>query len=121
MDPAFKRELLDFGLEIIQLASALPRTPAGSVLAKQVVIAGTSVGANFEEAEGALTRKDWLHYFNVAKKEAKETHYWIALIKRAKLVPEDVLRTAEPKILRITNVVRYLGISLGSPQAIDTS
>ncbi|MBI4483494.1 MAG: four helix bundle protein [Acidobacteria bacterium] len=105
MDAAFRARLLEFGLRTIQLASALPKTPAASVLARQLVRAGTSVGANFEEADGAFTRKDWLYRLNVAKSEAKETCYWIRLIKKARIGPEALLTSAESENIEIIKIL----------------
>ncbi|MGB9706954.1 MAG: four helix bundle protein [Microgenomates group bacterium] len=69
-----------FALRIIKLCRALPRDEINRVLVRQLIRAGTSVGANIEEATGALTKNDFAHSLNIAKKEAYETNYWLRLI-----------------------------------------
>ncbi|MBM3130082.1 MAG: four helix bundle protein [Chloroflexi bacterium] len=76
-----------FALRIIKLVSALPKTAAGEVFGRQVLRSGTSVGANVEEAFGASTKREFTYKLNIAFKEAKETHYWLRLIRDAGLVP----------------------------------
>lgn len=49
------------------------------VLGKQLLKAGTSIGANIEEAQGGISKKDFIHSMNIAKKEARETKYWLRL------------------------------------------
>ena len=76
-----------FALRIIKPVSALPKTTTGEVLGRQVLRSGTSVGANVEEGFGASTKREFTYKLNIAFKEAKETHYWLRLIRDAGLVP----------------------------------
>ena len=70
-----------FALAIVELAGELDRTsPAQRVLSTQVLRSGTSVGANVEEAQAAESRADFVHKYNIALKEARETKYWLRLI-----------------------------------------
>jgi four helix bundle protein len=50
------------------------------IIRTQLAKAGTSIGANVEEADGALTKKDFVNKIAIARKEAKETRYWLRLI-----------------------------------------
>jgi four helix bundle protein len=76
-----------FALRIIKLASTLPRKPAGDVLGRQVLRSGTSVGANVEEAYAAVSPREFTQKMSVALKEARESHYWLRLIRDAGLIP----------------------------------
>lgn len=75
----YKVSLLDrtriFAVRIIHLSSNLPKNPAGFTIADQLVRAGTSIGANFVEAQEATSRKDFFYKVNYSLKEAKETKY----------------------------------------------
>lgn len=82
--------LLDFTVQIIALASRLPRDAAGRHIAGQIVEAGTSVGAHYEEARGAESKADFVHKLGIALKECRETQYWLRVIHRAKMVSDDV-------------------------------
>ena len=53
------------------------------VLSKQFLRAGTSIGANVSEAQAAQSRNDFISKMSIASKEARETHYWIRLLKQS--------------------------------------
>ncbi len=59
------------------------------VLSKQVLRSGTSIGANVEEAVSAPTKKDFAHKMSIALKEARETKYWLFLLRDTKYVTES--------------------------------
>jgi four helix bundle protein len=55
-----------------------------------MVEAGTSVGAHYEEARGAESRADFVHKLGIALKECRETRYWLRVVDRAKMVPDEL-------------------------------
>ena len=69
-----------FALSVIKFASSLPRNPAADVLSRQLLRSATSVGANYREANGAVSRPDFANKIGTIQKEAAETQYWIELI-----------------------------------------
>ncbi len=77
---------LVFGVRILKFADKLPKTMSGDVLAKQLVRSGTSIGANMEEADGASSKKDFINKVIIARKEARETRYWLRLINEAEMI-----------------------------------
>ena len=77
---------LEFGVKILKFSDKLPKTQSGMVLVKQLVRAGTSIGANLEEADGASSKKDFINKVTISRKEARETRYWLRLIMRAELL-----------------------------------
>jgi four helix bundle protein len=77
---------LEFGVRIIKFADKLPKSAAGMVLVKQLIRSGTSIGANMEEADGASSKADFTNKVTIARKEARETHYWLQLVKKAELL-----------------------------------
>jgi four helix bundle protein len=70
-----------FALRIVQLNKVLVKEEREYVLSKQILKSGTSIGANSEEAVGAQSRKDFKHKLSIAYKEARETHFWIRLLR----------------------------------------
>ncbi len=76
-----------FALRVVKLVSALPHTTAGEVLGRQVLRSGTSIGANIEEAYGGCSKRDFTNKMATAYKEARETHYWLRLIRDDGLIP----------------------------------
>ena len=59
------------------------------ILSKQFLRSATSIGANVEEAIGAQSKKDFVHKMSISAKEARETRYWLRLMKQSQLVPID--------------------------------
>jgi len=77
--------LLDLAAGIIRLAEALPRRRAIAHIAMQLVRAGTSAGANYQEARQAESRADFIHKVRLAAKELSETLYWLQLLDQLEL------------------------------------
>jgi len=75
-----------FGEKIIEFAKKIPKTPITVPLISQLVKAGTSVGANYCEADCAESKKDFEHKLGICKKESKESKHWLRMISVA--VPE---------------------------------
>ncbi len=71
---------LEFAKRILLLANALSNNNVNDVIIKQIVRSGTSVGANYREANDALGNKDFLYRLRISRKEAKETVYWLELL-----------------------------------------
>jgi four helix bundle protein len=69
-----------FSLRIIKLCQALSKDPIGKIVMAQVLRSGTSIGANTEEARAGQSRKDFLAKLSIARKEARETLYWLRLV-----------------------------------------
>jgi four helix bundle protein len=79
------------------------------VLSKQLLRAGTSIGANVEEATAGQSRKDFVSKMAIASKEARETRYWLRLLKASKLAKVDTsqaLRDIEEIIRLLTAIVK---------------
>lgn len=72
-----------FGEAVIRFAKKLPRDVIGNALISQIVRAGTSVGANYCEADDAVSKKDFRNKIGTCKKEARETKYWLRMIVTA--------------------------------------
>lgn len=81
-----------FGLEVIRFAKRIPVNTVTRPLIQQFVRPGTSIGANYCEADNAESRKDFIHKIGISKKEAKETKYWIHLIVEAAPALRDAAR-----------------------------
>jgi len=92
-----KQRTFQFGVRIVRLVGKLPRTVAGIEVGRQLVRAGTSVGSNTEEADGGVSRKDFVNHIRIARKEAKESRYWLNMVAAAGLLddPEIGALTAE--------------------------
>ena len=79
-----------FGEAVIDFAKNIPRDPVTDRIIGQLVGAGTSVGANYIEADDSVSKKEFLTCIGTCKKEARETKYFLRMAVRAvpKLKPE---------------------------------
>ena len=74
-----------FALKVIRLITGLPPTKVIDVLGRQLLKSGTSIGANYREANRAQSRDDFIHKIAICEKEAAETEYWIELLSESGL------------------------------------
>ena len=83
--------LLEYGARIIKLVESLPRSLVGKRIGDQLLRSGTSVGANYEEAQGAESKGDFAHKLQIALKEVRESNYWLRLLAKAGTLPPERL------------------------------
>ena len=81
-----------FGESVIEFAKKIPSNPINNPLITQFVKSGTSIGANYCEADSAESRKDFEHKMGICKKETKETRYWLRMIAKACFNLQDEAR-----------------------------
>jgi len=81
-----------FALEIIKMVSSLHKTPEAKVICYQIVKSGTSIGANYREANRSVSRADFKNKISICTKEAAETQYWLELIIESGMGNEENVR-----------------------------
>ena len=81
-----REKSFSFAVRIVRLYQFLKDDKKEYILAKQILRSGTSVGANIEEADSAISKRDFSSKISMAYKEAKETHYWLRLLLATKYV-----------------------------------
>jgi four helix bundle protein len=69
-----------FAVQIIRLSITLPNSPEGMVVKNQITKAGTSIGANYREANRSRSRADFKNKIKICESEASETQYWLEVI-----------------------------------------
>ena len=72
-----------FGEELIEFCRGLPFDPVTSPVISQLVAAGTSIGANYCEADEAESKRDFRHKVAICRKESQETKYWLRMMAKA--------------------------------------
>ncbi len=103
-----QQRAMDFAVAILDLTDALPHNVKGWEVGRQLIRAGTSIGANLSEADHALTDADFAYKASVARKEAAETAYWLEIITRAGMVPKeqtDDIATEADELVRILSTI----------------
>ncbi len=78
-----------FALNIVKLCFGIQKEKREFVLSRQLLKSGTSIGANVEEAVGGISKADFLAKMQIAYKEARESHYWLRLLKDSSILEEQ--------------------------------
>ncbi|RLD30183.1 MAG: four helix bundle protein [Bacteroidetes bacterium] len=78
-----------FAIKIVRLHQYLCKEKKEYILSKQLLRSGTSIGANIEEAIGGQSKKDFYAKLSISYKEARETHYWIRLLKDTDYITDE--------------------------------
>lgn len=108
-DNVIQRKSYDFAVRISLFCYALQKSKNEYVLSKQLLRSGTSIGANIEEAIGGQSRKDFFAKLTISYKEARETHYWLRLLKDSNISEHEAtlsLMADCEEILRIITAIQ---------------
>lgn len=107
-----------FGEAVIDFAFGLGRGPVVNPLASQIVRSATSVGANYCEADDAVSKKEFLLKIGTCRKESRETQFWLRMIARAVPASKDAgrpLYREAGELHKIFSAIRRLGHPKPSP------
>ncbi len=94
-----------FALKSIELYRFLSEEKKEFILSKQFLRSATSIGANVEEAIGWQSKKDFIAKLSISQKEARETYYWIKLLKDSKYVDASIFQEREQELLSILKIL----------------
>jgi len=84
-----------YGLRVVRMFVALPKTEEARVLGKQVLRSGTSVGANFREAHRSRSKAEFIAKVGDCLKELDESSYWLELLTESGIVPASKLSSLQ--------------------------
>ncbi len=82
----------EFAVRIICLSRTLPNTPEGRVVRTQITKSGTSIGADYREANRARGKADFKNKIKICESESSETQYWLEIIAKLKCLPWKKLK-----------------------------
>jgi|AntRauTorcE11897_2_1112592.scaffolds.fasta_scaffold11190_1 four helix bundle protein len=105
--PVYEKSF-EFALAIIELYKKLIDQKE-YVLSKQILRSGTSVGANIVEASAAYSKGDFAYRMSVASREARESNWWLLLLKKSQLVAVDLndeIESCDELIKLLTSIVK---------------
>ncbi len=100
-----------FAVRIIKLAAKLPSDRIGDVVRYQMVKSGTSIGANYREANRAISRADFKHRISICEKEAGETQYWLEVTIEAEWLPAEQVQPAHKECSELLAIFTSIGKS----------
>ncbi len=98
-----------FALRVIKLYVALPKTTEAQVLGKQLLRAGTSVGAQYCEAQHAKSNADFISKIDGATQECEETRYWLELLQDSGIVPAERLAALQDEARQLIAILVTIG------------
>ncbi len=112
---AFAKQLEErtrrFALDVIRLSAALPGSPESLVVRNQLTKSGTSIGANYREANRAMSRADFINRIKICESEASETQYWLAVILDTEWLSPNKLHTVHNECSELLAIFTTIGKS----------
>ena len=99
-----KQRTKDFALRIIKLVESLPKTQTASILGKQLLRAGTSVGANYRSACRGKSQADFIAKLAIVQEESDESTYWLELIIDSGLMKEERVESLKKESEELTAI-----------------
>lgn len=109
-----------FAVRIVLLYQHLLEKKKAFVLAKQVLRSGTSIGANIEEAIGGQSRADFVSKLSIAYKEARETSYWLRLLKDTGYLTETEFNSIHADAEELCRIIAAIQKSTKQPVASNS-
>ena len=108
----FKKRLYDWVLRLIKFIDRLPKDSVCSVMGKQLLRSGTSILANYIEANSASSKKDFINFFTHSLKSANESKVWLTLLRDTNKGEQDELKWLLKELIEIANVLASSIITL---------
>lgn len=108
----FKLRIYRYIIRLLKFLCALPNNVVLIEIKKQLTRSGTSMGANFFEAEAASSKKDYQNYFHISLKSANESKFWLAVIRDSGLCQKDLLPELEYSLNETKEIANILAKSL---------
>lgn len=101
----FKNRVYQFVLRLIRFADRLPNDSSSRVIKEQLIRSGSSVGANYIEAEAASSSRDFANFFSYALKSANETKFWLSLLQDLEKASWEETEQLLAEVSEIANVL----------------
>ena len=98
-----------FAVKIIRLSTTLPNTPEGRAIRNQITKSGTSIGANYREANRARSRADFKNKVKICESEASETQYWLEVIVETEWLYWDKVKTEYDECSELLAIFTSIG------------
>ena len=95
----------NFAIRIVKLNKYLIDEKKEFILSKQLLKSGTSIGANIEEAIGGQSKNDFISKISIAYKEARETHYWLRILKDTDYITLSQFKSLENDLNEILKII----------------
>jgi len=94
-DMTIAERLMNFSVRIVRLSRFVRESKNDHILSNQILRSGTPIGANYEEACGAISKPDCIAKVSISLKEARETLYWLRLLYKVDMIDERMYASLE--------------------------
>lgn len=94
---------LKFASLVAKLMIKLPESQVNREYGRQVIRSSASIGANIEEADGTLSKRDFVNKLSIARREARESRYWLKLIKEVDLITNTEYKLTLESLVQESN------------------
>ena len=101
-----------FAVRIIRLSSLLPNTSEGKIIKNQIAKSGTSIGANYREANRSKSKADFKNKIKICESEASETQYWLEVIVEANLLARNKVKHDHEECSELLAIFTAIGKKL---------
>ena len=108
----FKKRLYNWVLRLIKFIDKLPRNSVCDVMGKQLLRSGTSILANYVEANSASSKKDFINFFNHSLKSSNESKVWLTLLRDTDKGDKNELHWLLKELLELSNILASSIITL---------
>lgn len=109
MKTEFEGRTKEFAVQIVKLIRTFPKTVDGIEVGRQLLKSGTSIGANYREANRAESKSDFIHKIGIAEKEASETVYWLEICNAAILGTSEQTRSLLAEANELLAILTTIG------------
>jgi len=105
----FKARIYKFILRLVKFIDKLPKDTSSQIFARQILRSGTSIGANYIEAQAASSKKDFTNFFHYSLKSANESKFWLAILRDT---GKGDSKEAEALLRELTEIANIIGASI---------
>ena len=112
-----RKRAFSFALRVVKVCQHLDeRHGTARTLARQLLRAGTSIGANVEEAQAGQSKADFISKYAIALKEARETLYWLKLFSESEILSDSRISDLRSEAEEITRILGAIIVSAKRPK-----
>ena len=99
----------DFAVRIIRLSTVIPFSQESKVIKNQLTKSGTSIGANYREANRSRSKADFKSKIRICESEASETQYWLEIIVKAELLKWEEMKSVHQECSELLAIFTSIG------------
>ena len=98
-----------FAVRVVKAVGGFSKTSEGQIIGRQLLKSGTSIGANYREANRAESRYDFIHKVGIAEKEAAETIYWLEICLETRIGAVEEIKTLNQEAGELLAILITIG------------